>query len=454
MKNTTNLFFLLLASDLMENFWQDCWKVLRTHFDAEAYDAFIKPVALNIENDTLYITAPNKATERWLRSNVEPLLLQLIKTEFNKTFTTSYRLNGHAVALPEASEAPAFIPAAEKSNSNLPKQRTFDNFIPGRANEIPLIAAKNIAKGDNTVNPLFIYGSTGLGKTHLIQAIGNEYRKNFPQRRVLYINARSFLNDVVNAYRLNQQDKFKQRYQKLDLLIVDDIQYIGGDKIRTQEEFFFLFNTLYEENKSIVISCDRAPSKIKDLPQRLTTRFNAGLPTHITPPEFELRTEIVRQKAQTQGIKLKNDIVYFIAEHVKSNVRELEGAVNRIRAMVQYQKAEPTLALCRDAIADLIGHANTLIHADMIKEKVAHYYHIRTSDLSSQKRHRAIAIPRHIAVYLCRQMTNMSLPEIGRSFGKRNHTTVLHSCRWVEESIKNNPNLWEEIKNLEISIKD
>lgn len=445
----------------MKDFWQDYWKQLQTHFDAASYNAFVKPSRVELKDDTLNIISPNKATERWLRKNLAPMLKDTMQEQLGRPLPLSYHIsdtpaNGH---MAEEKVAPTFTSTltSARSKHNLQARFRFNNFIPGRANEIPLIAAKKIAQGaldDDQINPLFIYGSTGLGKTHLIHAIGNEYLKNFPERQVLYISSRIFLNEVVNAYRLGRQEQFKNRYQDLDLLIVDDIQYIGGDKVRTQEEFFFLFNMLHERNKSIVISCDRAPSQITDLPQRLTTRFNAGLPTHITPPEFELRADILRQKAKTRRIRLNDEVVEFIAEHIKSNVRELEGAINRVQAMAEFQQTEPTLTLCRKAIEDLIGHANAQLHPDAIKEKVANFYSIRTADLSSKKRNRSIVMPRQIAMYLCRQMTNLSLPEIGKHFGKRNHTTVLHSCRQIEEKIKNNPGLWDEIKQLQISIKD
>ena len=436
----------------MEKFTHLCWETLQKHFDHETFGAFIKPTALEIKDNMLLVSPPNKATERWLRENIEEVVQSVSKTYFGHNILINYHTESSG-AQTENAEPPPYIPP-QKNDSNLPAKYSFANFIPGRANEIPLIAAKAVARGENLTNPLFIYGSTGLGKTHLIHAIGNEYIENFNNRRVRYVTARAFLNEVVQAFRQNRQEDFKRRYQNLDLLIVDDIQYIGGDKVRTQEEFFFLFNTLYEENKSIVISCDRAPLQIKDLPRRLTTRFSAGFPIHITAPEFELRLEIVRQKAGTRGLVLEEDAVYFIAEHAKANVRELEGAINRVHAMARFQQTKASLALCRNAIADLIGTANILINPDIIKEKVARFYHLRTTDLSSQKRHRSIVIPRHVAVYLCRQMTTLSLPDIGRHFGKRNHTTVLHSCNYIEERIKNDSAFWEEVKTIETAVKE
>lgn len=454
----------------MNNFHDFCRQALQGQFDAQTFNAFIAPTVFALTDGNLTLAVPNAATERWMRKNTEAALKQAIKAELGEEVQVVYRINPNAplapatpvagrttsesvAAMPEAALPPPYQ-AKQGNRTNLSDKYQFSNFVRGHANEIALIAAQNIAKGDSSINPLFVYGSAGLGKTHLIQAIGNTYAANFPRRRVYYTSGRAFMNEVVAAFRQNKSDQFKNRYHNLDLLIVDDIQYIGGDKARTQEEFFFLFNTLHESNKSLVISCDRTPTQIKDLPQRLTTRFAAGLPTQLTPPEFEMRAQIVRQKAEERSVSLATEAVHFIAEHIKSNVRELEGAINRVSALAKFQNKEPTVEVCRMAMADLIGQANVALHPGLIKEKVAVYYHIRVSDLTSQKRQRNVVQPRHVAIYLCRQMTNHSLPEIGREFGKRNHTTILHSCRWVEERMKDDPEFCSELKHLEMSIKE
>lgn len=443
----------------MENFWQYCLRRFKAELDPAAYDAFIEPVSLQKEDDTLFLVSPNQSTERWLKQNIEPSLRAMMKEYFPEaspslSYTTTN--SKKSAKTPPKSAKICKTSKSEKNtgNTGLRKELIFESFVPGRANEIALIAAKAIAQGDGNVNPLFIFGNTGLGKTHLVQAIGNEYQRNYPDRKLLYTPARSFMADVVQAFRLNRPEQFKARYQELDMLIVDDIQYIGGDKVRTQEEFFFLFNALYEDGKEIIITCDRSPTNIRDLPSRLTSRFNAGLTTHVSPPEFELRAEILRHKAKQRGVSLETDIVHFIAENIKSSVRELEGALKRVIAMAKFKNAPMSLKLCRSALADLIGQANVLIQPDKIKEKVCQFYNVRLSDLSSKKRHRSISQPRHVAIYLCRQLTNMSLPEIGQHFGKRNHTTVLHSCRQIEERVGNDKILSNEVDSLSMSIKD
>lgn len=447
----------------MDAFWQHCLDTLRTRFDAETFDAFIQPASLSLDDtqeNLFLLSSPNTATKRWLHNHVAPILSDLIKAQYGDAAELRSRVFKPATTAATAATAPS-----EAENAQLPptsvhngedspaRKQTFGNFIPGRANELPLIAAKKIAEGDNTVNPLFLYGSTGLGKTHLMQAIKNRYQQKFPNKRILYTSGRAFLNEVVSAVRLGQHDRFLRRYKNLDLLLVDDIQYIGGDKVRTQEEFFFLFNALYESNKSIVLSSDRAPALMDDMPDRLTTRFSAGLPTLITPPEFELRVGIVRQKSKERKLALKEEIIHFIAEHIKSNVRELEGAIIRMQALAQYQGMEVSVDMCRNAINDLIGAGNIRINTDTIIQKTAIQYHLRPSDITSRRRHRNIAKARHIAAYLCRQMTSLSLPQIGQIFGGRNHTTIIHSCEQIEEKIKNDPALWDEIKRLEAAIK-
>ena len=444
----------------MENFWQHCLTTLQAHVDAERFGAFVQPTALEREGDVLYLIPPNAVAERFLREHAEQMILGMMRAHYGEGVALKYRRQGAAAptAAEEAAIPPQEAPAAatarnRQQGGNLNPAQTFRNFIPGRANEIALMAAKRIADGNNGFSPLFLYGSTGLGKTHLIQAIGNAHLAKFPAHRVRYIGARSFLNEVVQASRKNTHDQFASRYAGLDMLLVDDIQYIGGDKVRTQEEFFFLFNALSESGKAVVISCDRAPAQVGDMPSRLTSRFSAGLPVHITPPEFELRVDIIRQKGAARQLHLKEEVVHFIAEQVKANVRELEGALHRVQVLAEYQGGELSVEVCRNAIADLIGGGGQKIHPDTIKQKVAAQHHLHVSELSSHRRTASVVKARHVAIYLCRQMTSLSLPDIGRHFGNRNHTSILHACRRVEEQVKTDKALDHEIKWLELSIR-
>ena len=435
----------------MDNFWSSCVSHLRQQFDANIFDAFIANVrAEHDERGRLSVVAPNEFAVRWLEKNIGDSVQDFATRHYGKT-TKVYFYTGDT----GMTDNPAPRRTTRRANS-LNADFTFDKFLPGRANELALVAARAIGEGNaDQISPLlFLYGRTGMGKTHLAQAIGNRYSSLFPERRIRYLMARDFMADVVNTCRLNQHDQFKRRYDGLDLLIVDDIQYIGGDnKERTQEEFFFLFNRLHEQKKIIVITSDRAPAQIRDLPSRLTTRFYCGVPAQLTPPELELREAILRQKAKHHGILLDDKIIHFVAEKIKSNVRELEGALHRILANCRFLNKSPSLGMCQDVLADLLDSSRESINVDIIKKKVAEFFRLRVADLSSTRRHRSIVQPRHIAVYLCRQLTNLSYPEIGAQFGDREHSTVLHSCRKIEKQLKNDSKVQEEIQILEMLIK-
>ena len=441
----------------MDHFWKHCLKQFSARFDESSFSAFIQPTVTRTEGDLFLIVSPNSTVDRWLKKNLEPSFKEFFESAYptkNYRFVVEKKASHAKQAAPSPSPVRPVNKEKTAVESGLKEDLCFDFFVPGQANELPLQLAKGMSQGDLQINPLFIYGSTGLGKTHLAHAIGNQYLSHFPDRRVLCITARNFLSEFVAACRNQQVEQFKDKYKRLDMLIVDDIQYIGGDKERTQEEFFYLFNFMQENDKQIVITCDRAPKQIKDMHSRLTSRFNSGCATYLPAPEFELRVAIVRHLSERWKTVIDDEVTHFIAENIRSNVRELKGAVKRIFAMCRYQDTGPSVALCRKALSDLIGRTNVIISIDIIKEKVCKYYGIRFNDLTSQKRNQAIAHPRHIAIYLCRQLTNLSLPDIGKKFGNRNHTTVLHSCRLTKENIKNNNELREQIQYLEMLIKE
>jgi len=447
----------------VENFWNQCLNKLKSDFDDATFDAFIKPVSTRILDDGMMLTAPNKATERWLQRNVEAQLRKMLKEHFpqSKQPTISYQLKSVPLLTSDNDPSPpAANPVRKTSPTNaattgLNPKLNFSTFVPGSANKIPLCAAQEIISDNKDLNPLFIYGNTGLGKTHLAHAVGNEYLKLRRDARVLCTSANNFMKSVIHAYRLNKYPQFEERFYSLDMLIIDDIQFFGdGDKRRTQEEFFTILNKMQEEGKSVIITGDSSPQYLKNFPARLTSRLGAGLSTLMKPPEFDLRVNIVKQKSKQWNMTLDDAMASFIAEHVQSNVRELEGAVRRVLAMARFQNVQPSLTLCHRALEDVIGRNNKTILPSTIKEIVAHFYHIKVSDLSSQKRHRSVAHPRHVAVYLCRLLTPMSLPEIGQHFGKRNHTTIIHSCRYTEGKIKNDKKIENEINNLKIIIKE
>lgn len=441
----------------MRDFWQVCLGRFHGLFGKDVYDAFIAPLDIGAGDDGgMLINAPNEATQRWLADNLGKHLSVWLHEQFPAAMPVRYRLRAKAATIitspaDDARQAQPHQPFDRQTG--LRADFTFDNFVPGHANEIALAVARKIAAGDvDNCNPFVLHGSTGLGKTHLVQAIGNRYRKLFPRRRVRYINSRDFINEVINACRHKAHDKFRNAYDLLDLLIVDDIQYIGGDKTRTQEEFFFVCNRCSDSGRMIVITSDAAPARIQGLPPRLTSRFAGGLPIAIRPPELELRINIIHKKATAAGVKLDDKVARFIADRVKSSVRELEGAFKRVLAAASFLGREPSIAICHQALSDLLGPAQTIGIAD-IQTKVAEYFHLRRTDLTGKRRLGSVVRPRQIAMYLARQTTTMSLPEIGAQFGGRNHTTVIHACRAIEEKMASDAQMRDDVQTLEMLVK-
>ena len=307
---------------------------------------------------------------------------------------------------------------------------TFASFVAGKANQLARAAGMQVAEHPTSYNPLFVYGGVGLGKTHLIQAIGNDILGRNPGAKIRYIHAETYVSDVVRAYQHKAFDDFKRYYRSLDLLLIDDIQFFNG-KNRTQEEFFYLFNTLIEAHKQVVITCDTYPKEISGIEERLISRFGWGLTVALEPPELEMRVAILLSKAASVGLKFDEQVAFFIAKHIRSNVRELEGALKRVVAYSSFHGQEITLPVAKEALRDLLAVQNRQVSIENIQKTVADYYKIRVSDMHSKKRSRAIARPRQVAMALAKELTQLSLPEIGSNFGGRDHTTVLHACRQI-----------------------
>lgn len=443
-----------------EKFWDSCILRLKGQFKKKIFDAFIAPARAEYSNDGgLNVMAPNKATVRWLEENVAPVVRQIAAEDLDEPLKITFHANAALAVVETESADPeqADPESAQKPRpGSLRADHTFDNFVPGRANEMALAASRAISsksRGSAIMRCLLLYGPTGMGKTHLAQAAGNAWIAARPGSRVKYVMARDFMNDVIKACRSHNMESFKQAYEGLDLLIVDDIQYIGGDKQRTQEEFFFLFNKMHDMNKRIIITSDRPPHSIDDMPDRLTSRLNSGMPCYLSPPELELREDILKSKALLHDFSIDSKCVRFVAEKVKSNVRELEGALNRIMSTCLLLGKPPTLELCRDTLSDMLNSSADTVDAKAVKEKVANFFKVRASDLASSSRKKSIAQARHVAVYLCRKLTNMSLPQIGEHFGNREHTTIMHSCSVVEKLLTTDPKMKEDLDMLEIMIK-
>ena len=342
------------------------------------------------------------------------------------------------------------------SNSTLNPKYTFDSFVVGNNNRFAHAAALAVAESPATsYNPLFIYGGVGLGKTHLMHAIGNSILRNNRESKILYVTSEKFTNQLINAIKDNKNEQFRTKYRNIDVLLIDDIQFIAG-KERIQEEFFHTFNTLHESGKQIILSSDRPPKDIQLLEDRLKSRFEWGLIADISNPDYETRLAILRKKAQIDNIIIDDEILSNIANRIDSNIRELEGTLNKLIAKSSLTNSSITMEMAEKAINDIVSQKDKVISSDFIQETVAKYFNISSKDLKGSKRSNDIAFPRQIAMYLCRNVAQMSLPQIGKDFGKRDHTTVMHACNKIEKEIKDNQNtklIVESVKNILLTDK-
>lgn len=343
---------------------------------------------------------------------------------------------------------------ARYNATNLSPDYTFETLVEGKGNRIAAAAAQSIAENPGqSYNPFFLYGSTGLGKTHLVQAIGNELLKNKPDAKVRYMHSDDYIRSFMNAVRTNSYDVFKQQYKQYDLLIIDDIQFIKG-KDRTMEEFFYLYNHFHNEKKQLILTCDVLPAKIEDMDDRLKSRFSWGLTLELEPPELEMRVAILQKKAESAGVNLTEEAAFFIANLIRSNVRELEGAFNRVSASSRFMNKPIDIDLARDALQDIIAVKHKVITADIIIDATAKYYRIKISDILGKKRTRNIARPRQVAMSLTKELTNLSLPSIGDAFGGRDHTTVMHGVKAVAKLRQDDPELAQDYEKLLIMIQN
>jgi chromosomal replication initiator protein len=426
----------------MDSFWDLCQERFRANLTQQQFSTWIRPLVFDDANGDVRILAPNHFVMDWVREKFAEHIDVWAQEFYARPIAITYAL-GKKVAGPRtpAPTVASGYPVPPSANVAAPAQIglrinpgfNFDNFVSGRANQLARAAALQIANNPGVAyNPLFVYGGVGLGKTHLLQAIGNTVRQANPDARISYIHANDYVDDVVKAYLNKQFDDLKRRYMSLDLLLIDDIQFLAK-KDRTQEEFFYVFNSLIENKKQIVITCDTFPKEISGLDDRLKSRFAWGLTVAVEPPELEMRVAILLAKAQAENTRLDENVAFFIAKQVRSNVRELEGALKRVIAFSRFHEKPITLELVKEALRDLIASTSRIVSIENIQKTVADFYKIKVSDMFSKKRTRNLARPRQIAMALAKELTNQSLPEIGESFGGRDHTTVIHACRKVAE---------------------
>ena len=431
-----------------ELFWSTCLSTFERELSAQQFNTWIKPLRLEGDDEGLQVLAPNRFAIQFVKDRFLTRIEDLAKEYFGKSTLITLALGSAQEAKPAAASSNEAVakPAAAGSKPSPMKQMgashettrliptyTFDNLVTGKANQLARAAAMQIAENPGVAyNPLFVYGGSGLGKTHLVHAIGNLVHQQNPQAKIRYIHAERYVSDVVRAYQHKAFDEFKRYYHSLDLLLIDDIQFISG-KTRTQEEFFYAFNALIEAHKQIVITSDTFPKEIKDMDDRLVSRFGWGLTVAIEPPELEMRVAILLRKAELENFKLDDNVAFFIARSIRSNVRELEGALKRVLAYSRFTGNPITLDLVKEALKDMLAVENRLVSVENIQKVVADFYKIKVADMHSKKRTRNIARPRQVAMALAKELTQMSLPAIGEAFGGRDHTTVLHACRTVAD---------------------
>jgi chromosomal replication initiator protein len=456
-------------SKTMNTFWRSCLSQFEKELPPQQFITWIKPLTIQANGDAaLSILAPNRFVLQWIRDKFFTRIQALALEHFGHPIDIDLLLGEKIAAAPQAASgmqatpmlrtADSVVtppPAATSRVTVLPRDLarlnpsfTFDTFVTGKANELARAAAKQVAEKSGTAyNPLFIYGGVGLGKTHLAHAIGNYFREHMPQGKVRYIHAEQYVSDVVRAYQHKGFDDFKRYYHSLDMLLIDDIQFFSG-KNRTQEEFFYAFNALIESHKQVVITCDTYPKEIAGMENRLISRFGWGLTVAVEPPELEMRVAILIKKAESEAVTLPDDVAFFLARHIQSNVRELEGGLKRILAYARFSERDITVDLCREALRDLLAVQNRQISIENIQKTVADYYKIKVSEMYSKKRTRNIARPRQIAMALAKELTQLSLPDIGDAFGGRDHTTVLHACRKITDLKTTNGEISRDINSL------
>jgi chromosomal replication initiator protein len=425
----------------MDSLWPSLAAELKKELPAQQYDTWIRPLRAQQHEDQLVLVAPNHHVLRWVRTNLLARIESRVERVAGNRLTVNLILEDRAansaepeIVMPEA----VSVPAATNERPTRDEHRlnpgfTFTNFVNGKANQIARAAAIQVAENPGTAyNPLFIYGGTGLGKTHLLQAIGIEVLKRNPKAKVRYIHAEQFVADVVRAYQHKSFDSLKRYYRSLDLFLIDDVQFFVG-KSRSQEEFFYTFNALFEAHKQVAITSDCFPKEMTGIEERLISRFGWGLTVAVEPPELEMRVAILLKKAENDGVRVDENVAFFIAKHIRSNVRELEGALKRVLAYARFNNAQVNVVTAREALKDLLAVINRQVSIENIQKTVADYFKIKVSEMYSKKRFRSVARPRQVAMALAKELTQQSLPEIGEAFGGRDHTTVLHACRKTQE---------------------
>lgn len=447
--------------------WLKCLDRLQAELPSQQFNTWIRPLQVEEDGADIKLLAPNRFVVEWVGDKYLERIKELIIELDSKIQHRVLIEIGSSNSIEPRGALPPFDPLVKKnqkketgshtntgrvSASRINSKFTFDNFVEGKSNQLAKAAATQVAESPGSAyNPLFIYGSVGLGKTHLMLAVGNEVLAKNPNAKVVYLHSEKFVQDMVKALQTKTMDEFKRYYRSADVLLIDDIQFFAG-KTQSQEEFFHTFNELLEGEQQIILTSDKYPKEITGVDERLKSRFGWGLTVAIEPPELETRVAILMKKAEEVKIDLPSDAAFFMAQRLRSHVRELEGALKRVTANAQFTGSEITLAFVKESLKDLLALQDKLVTIDNIQKTVAEYFKIKLSDLTSKKRNRSVARPRQIAMSLAKEMTNHSLPEIGDAFGGRDHTTVIHACRKIKELRASDMDVAEDYNNLQRSL--
>ena len=442
--------------------WNDALVYIQEKVPKQVFETWFTPVVLDrIEETTAYLAVPNKFFGEWLGEHYRDLLTEAVSAaQGGGHLDVSFVINNKATSSPSPSQqehVPAdtagrgFVASRSKRGVQLNPKYTFKSFVVGAGNQFAHAACMAVAEQPaKAYNPLFLYGGVGLGKTHLLNAIGN-YLAERSDLRIAYLTTEQFTNEVINSIRYDKMIDLRKRYRNVDMLMIDDIQFLAG-KERTQEEFFHTFNTLYEAHKQIVLSSDRFPKDMPDIEERLRSRFEWGLIADLQPPDVETRIAILRKKSEDERIALPEDVIHFLATTMKNNIRELEGSLVRVGAYSSLTGQTITLDMAKNVLRDLIGDKKKIVSIEDIQEAVGSKYHLKIADLKSRRRSKTLVHPRQIAMYLCRELTDASFPEIGRQFGGKDHTTIIHACRQITKAKEADSTLHTTLEGLKEQI--
>lgn len=440
--------------------WQQCCETLSREYSPEQFNTWIRPLQAQQHGNALVLYAPNRFVVEWVKNNylarIEQIIAGIASAGFEMIRLEIGNVREQVAAAPRAyantngvaiaASPPGLRGQADASHLN--KNFTFDNFVEGKSNQLARAASEQVSELPGAAyNPLFIYGGVGLGKTHLMHAIGNRIIQKNPEAKALYLHSERFVADMVKALQTNRINDFKRLYRSLDVLMIDDIQFFAG-KDRSQEEFFHTFNALLEGQQQIILTSDSYPKEIDGIEERLKSRFGWGLTVAVEPPELETRVAILMQKAESCHVDMPYEVAFFIAKRIRSNVRELEGALRRVLANSQFTGKAITVEFVSDALRDLLAVHDRQVTIENIVKTVSEYYKVKVSDLLSKRRSRSVARPRQMAMALAKELTNHSLPEIGDAFGGRDHSTVIHACRKIKELSQSNSDILEDYNNL------